>query len=218
MERIVNIFAVPHSHNDAGWLKTYDEYYDEMTKPILDHVTNLLINGPTRKFNWADISFFHKWWNEQTPEYQEKVRNIIDEERFVFIGAGWVMNDEALVNYKQMTLQMRLTLDWLNSTFGVRPTFGWQIDPFGLSSVTISVLYKLGYEGVVGNRISQYLKNQLAEKYGFNFYWKGHQVTRDPQESTILAHILQKHYGLGLNTLWSEEKVTHSKLVNFDEK
>ena len=198
------IHAVPHSHNDAGWLRSFQEYYDERTKHILTNVVNLLEKEPDKKFNWADIAFFHKWWNEQSPEIKNLVRRLVKEDRFIFIGGGWVMNDEALPSYKEMMLQMRLGLDFLQDNFGVRPNIGWQIDPFGHSAVTVAVLYKLGYDGFVGNRMSKTFKDKLSNEDGFNFYWQGHQVSEEKNETVLFTHILQKHYGLGLPNVWNE--------------
>lgn len=198
------IHSVPHSHNDAGWLRSFDEYYQETTKHILTNVINLLLNEDDKKFNWSDIAFFHKWWMEQDNSIKTKTRELVKNNRFVFMGGGWVMNDEALPSYKEVMLQMRLGLDFLQDEFGVRPNIGWQIDPFGSSTVTISVLHKLGYDGIVGNRMSQTFKNKLAKEDGFNFYWQGHQVSKNPEDATLFTHILQKHYGLQLPNVWNE--------------
>jgi hypothetical protein len=51
----LTIYAVPHSHNDAGWLKSFDEYYITWTKDILDHIIDILRYDKTKIFNWADI-------------------------------------------------------------------------------------------------------------------------------------------------------------------
>ena len=34
----VNVHFVSHSHMDAGWLRTYDEYYDHNVQYIFDSV------------------------------------------------------------------------------------------------------------------------------------------------------------------------------------
>lgn len=121
------------------------------------------------------------------------------------------MNDEALPAYKEAMLNMRLGLDFLRETFGVRPNIGWQIDPFGSSAVTVSLLHKLGYDGLVENRISKNFKNKLSAEDGFNFYWEGHQVSNDKSEASLFTHILQRHYNLP--DAWSENQVLYKNMA-----
>ena len=106
------------------------------------------------------------------------------------------MNDEALPSYKEVLLQMRVGLDFLKETFGIRPNIGWQIDPFGHSAVTPAVFHKLGYEVVIGNRVSDNLKNKMRTEVGYNFIWEGHQVDKDKNKDNVMAHILQFFYVL----------------------
>ena len=142
------------------------------------------------------MAFFHRWWQDQTEQHKIEVKKLVTDKQFIFIGGGWVMNDEALPSYKESMLQMRLGLDFLKETFGIRPNIGWQIDPFGHSTVTVSVLHKLGYDGLVGNRISQDFKDKMSKGDGFNFLWEGHQVSAKKEEATMFTHIIQHHYNL----------------------
>lgn len=180
---------------------------------ILTNVVNVLLAEPDKVFNWSDMAFFHKWWNEQNEEKQNDVRKLIKDKRFVFIGGGWVMNDEALPSYKESMLQMRLGLDFLRDTFGVRPNIGWQIDPFGSSALTVSVLNKLGYDALVENRISQNFKTKLSDKDGYNFYWEGHQVSKNKEDTNLFTHIIQRHYNLP--QYWSDSNFLFKNMQSY---
>ena len=47
---------------------------------------------------------------------------------------------------------------WLFETFGVRPTVGWQLDPFGHSAASAALLGRMGLDSLVINRINYNLK------------------------------------------------------------
>ena len=55
------------------------------------------------------------------------------------------MNDEATTHYNAIIDQMSIGLRFLSSTFGVRPSIGWQIDPFGHSSFQATAFSLVGY-------------------------------------------------------------------------
>jgi hypothetical protein len=78
----LKIHFVPHTHDDAGWLKTFDQYYigsqQHIQKAgvqyILDTVVTCLLQDANRTFSFAEIAFFERWWKQQSPETQSQVR------------------------------------------------------------------------------------------------------------------------------------------------
>ncbi len=47
------------------------------------------------------MGFFWRWWREQTDSMKNTVRQLVQEGRLEFINAGWCMNDEGNIIYKQ---------------------------------------------------------------------------------------------------------------------
>jgi lysosomal alpha-mannosidase len=140
---IINVHIVPHTHDDAGWLYTMDEYYygnnnmRKCVKCILDNMLISLAENDKRKFTYVEMSFFEKWFSSLEEIKKEEVRKLVKEKRLEFINGGWVMNDEAASNYQDIIDQMRLGLHFLEKEFQVRPRTAWYIDPFGHSKTNV---------------------------------------------------------------------------------
>ena len=106
------------------------------------------------------------------------------------------MADEACPDQASFLQNMQTGLRWLQETFGKRPRVGWQIDPFGLSAATPSLLAKLGFHGLVINRIGTSTEAELEKTQDLEFVWEGHPLGPDSTETELFTHVLQKsRYG-----------------------
>lgn len=70
----LKVFVVPHSHNDPGWIKTFDEYYDQQTKSILTNMLSHLSDNGDMTFIWAEISYFSRWYDNLSTDQMKKVK------------------------------------------------------------------------------------------------------------------------------------------------
>ena len=195
-KKTLTIHLIPHSHNDAGWLKPFEDYYQQDTKHVITNVLKMLKEDENKIFHWADSAFLMRWWKDQDEDTRNDLKKLARDNRFIFVNGGWVINDEALPSYKEALLQMRYGLDNLKNIFDKKPTIGWQIDAFGSSSVTVANLHKLGYDVLVENRISDEYKAKLRAGDGYSFQWEGHQVSKDKSDSNLLCYMLQFFYVL----------------------
>ena len=90
------------------------------------------------------------------PEKIAVVKQYIAEGRIGIAGGGWVMSDDVLVDFESYTRQMEAGHTFYREVLGVTDiNVGWQLDPFGHSSVTQAVFEKLGFEYLVLNRIDE---------------------------------------------------------------
>jgi len=64
------IHIVPHSHDDVGWLKTLDQYFDGTENGIqwtgvsdtINTVVDSLLQNPARRFVQIEMKFFSMWF------------------------------------------------------------------------------------------------------------------------------------------------------------
>jgi hypothetical protein len=94
---------VPHSHDDVGWKKTVDAYFDGSEKSAqwtnvnieLTTVMQALLENPERRFSEVEIKFFKMWWDNQSDQMKLDVKGLIANGQLELINGGWSMHDEA---------------------------------------------------------------------------------------------------------------------------
>ncbi len=57
-----------------GWLKTFERYYTDQTRHILNNMVERLEFYPKMRFIYAEMSFFSMWWNEIDSKMKERVK------------------------------------------------------------------------------------------------------------------------------------------------
>ncbi|KAH6760034.1 Glycosyl hydrolase family 38 protein [Perilla frutescens var. frutescens] len=197
----LNVHLVPHSHDDVGWLKTVDQYYvgsnntiqGACVENVLDSVVVALLRDPNRKFIFAEMAFFTRWWGEQSPEIQQVVRKLVDAGQLEFVNGGWCMHDEATTHYIDMIDQTTLGHQLIKSQFNKTPRAGWQIDPFGHSAVQGYLLgAELGFDSIHFARIDYQDRAKRKGDKSLEVIWQGSR-TFGPS-SQIFANAFPVHY------------------------
>ena len=89
----LNVHIVAHSHDDVGWLKTVDQYYEGSNRKgwhgweenqragvqyIIDTVVQELAWDPDKRFIQVETAFFWRWWREQDEETRQTVRELVE--------------------------------------------------------------------------------------------------------------------------------------------
>lgn len=200
-DKKLHVIIVPHSHNDPGWLMTYEEYFEQKTKNILDTIAESLSEKPTRKFVWAETSYFYLWWKQASPGMREKMRKLIVEtKQLEIVTGGWVMTDEANTHYYSTIEQMIEGHEWLKANVdkSINPKYGWSIDPFGHSSTMPYILKQMGFEGMLIQRIHYHFKKHLALTNDLEILWRQQWSPGSSKDTSILCHIMP-FYSYGIN-------------------
>uniref|UniRef100_A0A915L3E9 mannosyl-oligosaccharide 1,3-1,6-alpha-mannosidase n=1 Tax=Romanomermis culicivorax TaxID=13658 RepID=A0A915L3E9_ROMCU len=183
----LKVFVVPHSHCDPGWIKTFDEYYKEQTKHILDGMTEKLDAESRMKFIYAEISFFERWWRDAGEEKRQKVKNLIKSGQFEIVTGAWVMTDEANSHYFATIDQIIEGNQWVYNHLDFIPKNHWSIDPFGLTPTMAHFTKLAGLSSMAVQRVHYSVKKYLAMNKKLEFYWR--QLWNENQEQDMFCHI-----------------------------
>jgi hypothetical protein len=199
---------IPHSHCDAAYKKTFDEYYETEVRNVLNSILVAIPQDSLRRFVWAETIFLTRWWKDSRTTFAQRqlFQRLLIEGRIEIVNGGWVMHDEGITRYDTQIHQMTQGHDRLQQmlvdTIGrpnVSVVTGWQIDPFGPSPFTVHLHDWAGMDFLVLNRMPEYVKNSLKANKSLQFYWEPQSHDIFPQQNTtvtprILVHAMDTHY------------------------
>uniref|UniRef100_A0A8D1JK68 mannosyl-oligosaccharide 1,3-1,6-alpha-mannosidase n=1 Tax=Sus scrofa TaxID=9823 RepID=A0A8D1JK68_PIG len=168
----LQVFVVPHSHNDPGWLKTFDDYFREKTQYIFNNMVIKLKEDPRRKFMWSEISYLSKWWETIDLQKKDAVKSLLENGQFEIVTGGWVMPDEAGTHYFALIDQLIEGHQWLEKNLGVKPRSGWAIDPFGHSPTMTYLLKRAGFSHMLIQRVHYAVKKHFSLHKTLEFFWR----------------------------------------------
>uniref|UniRef100_A0A2M3ZE22 Alpha-mannosidase n=1 Tax=Anopheles braziliensis TaxID=58242 RepID=A0A2M3ZE22_9DIPT len=184
----LHVFVVPHSHNDPGWIQTFDEYYERSTKAIFTNMLRHLDENPGMRFIWAEISYFAHWYDRLAAEQKDTVKRLVKKGQLEFVTGGWVMADEANSHWYSVLLQLTEGQTWLKTRLNVTPISSWSIDPFGQSATMPYILKQSGFENLLIQRTHYIVKKNLALKKHLEFRWRQLWDTRG--DTDLFTHMM----------------------------
>ena len=169
---VCRVIIMPHSHTDPGWLKTVDGYFSSSTRAILDNVVDKLTQHTNMTFIWSEASYLWMWWEGAEPAARARLRALLDSGRLEVTTGGWVMTDEANVDFFSMVDQLVEGHEFMRSQLGVVPANSWSVDSFGHGGAFPHLLAKAGINNMVIMRIHYAWKEWLARFQKGDFLWK----------------------------------------------
>nr|KAF6501246.1 mannosidase alpha class 2B member 2 [Molossus molossus] len=187
----IRVFVVPHSHMDVGWLYTIKENMHLYVKDVYATVVQELTLSRHRRFISVEQEYFRLWWDYYASGKQKnQVHRLVASGRLEFVIGGQVMHDEAVTHFDDQILQLTEGHGFLYETFGVRPRFSWQVDPFGASATTPTLFALAGFNAHVISRIDYDLKEAMQKAQELQFVWRGSPSLAKRQE--IFTHVMDK--------------------------
>lgn len=183
----LEIIVIPHSHNDPGWKKTYQKYFDDQTTHILSKIVEKLHQYPDMTFIWVESCFLDKWWANQTLETREMFRSLVQSGRLEITSGMWVAPDEASPHYFALLDQMIEGHYWVKRNLGIVPESSLNFDQFGYSATMPYFAKKAGLKNVLIKRIHRGLKELFGKQQNLNFHWR--QFWDPEGKNDVFGHV-----------------------------
>jgi len=192
----LNIFLLPHSHDDPGWVRTSDQYFDFFVNDIYTTAVAALAEDSRRKFQAVEMIYFSKWYDGASPEQQQLAQTLVANGQLQFAVGGWAMPDEATTDYPDIIETMTTGHQWLLDTFGevARPRFGFQVDPFGASSAFAALSALMGFDGHIVARLNYFDKGWMQDNKQLEFVWRpdADWYAARGDDAAIFTHIMDQ--------------------------
>ncbi|WAR20911.1 MA2A2-like protein [Mya arenaria] len=183
----LDVIVIPHSHNDPGWKKTYQQYYEDQTSQILSLIVEKLYEYPDMTFIWVESCFLDTWWENQTVDTQQKFRALVKSGRLEITSGMWVAPDEASPHYFALLDQMIEGHYWVKKNLGVVPESSLNFDQFGYSATMPYFVKRAGLKNVLIKRIHRAVKELFGRENKLNFHWR--QLWDPSGKDDIFAHV-----------------------------
>jgi alpha-mannosidase len=178
------IYLVPHSHYDAVWALTKEDYFyinlDVIIKQALD-----LMERKDYRFLIEQTALFEEI-ERRNPYLFDRIAKFIKAEKIEIAGGEYLMADTMIPSGETLVREILFGKRYAKEKFGVDIPVMWGADSFGYNAQMPQIYKKSGY-------------NYFAFRRGVNkerpseFWWQGLDGTK------ILSHWMPLGYRAGLD-------------------
>lgn len=207
------VSAVGHAHIDSAWLWPVRETVRKVARTF-SNVLELMGNDPDFVFA-ASSAQQYAWLKESYPELFSRVRERIQEGRFVPVGGMWVEADTNMPGGEALARQFVAGKRFFMDEFGVEPLEAWLPDSFGYSASLPQIVAAAGSRWFLTQKISWNETNRMPHH---TFLWEGIDGTRlfthFPPVDTYNAELSAEELARAQRQ-YSEKGVANSSLVPF---
>ncbi len=197
-ERKDTIYLVPHTHYDAIWAFTKQDYFYINMLLILKEVVEL-IEKKDFKF-LVEQTFLLEEVERRYPELFAKITAHIKAGKIEVADGEYLMADTMLPNGETLVREILAGKQYVKEKFGLDVPVMWQADSFGLNAQLPQIYKKSGYKYVAFRR-------GIPENKPTEFLWEALDGTQ------ILSHWMPLGYRAGLDLTKLEESYAKLKSV-----
>ncbi|MCD6274560.1 MAG: glycoside hydrolase [Candidatus Aenigmarchaeota archaeon] len=193
------IYLVPHTHYDAIWIFTKEDYFYINIDLILKNVVDLLEKDKNYKF-LIEQTYLLEEVEKRYPGLFKKIVKYVKNKRIEIADGEYLMADTMLPQGETLIREIMFGKQFVKKKFGVDVPVMWQADSFGLNAQLPQIYRKSGYKYLAFRR-------GCPEKKPSEFIWEGLDGTR------IIAHFMPLGYRAGLNLEKLDENYKKLKKV-----
>ena len=160
--------AVGHSHIDSAWLWPKRETRRKVARTV-SNMLALMQRDP--QFIYAMSSpQQYAWLEEDHPDLFARVKQRIQEGRFIPVGGMWVESDGMLPSGESLTRQFTYGKRYYREHLGVDTTVVWEPDSFGYTGQFPQIARRAGMTSFLSQKISW---NDTTKFPHHTFDWQG---------------------------------------------
>jgi alpha-mannosidase len=194
------IFLVPHTHYDAIWVLTKEDYFYINIDLILRSVIRLLDKQRDYKFT-IEQTYLLEEVERRYPDLFSKIAKYVEDGRIEIADGEYLMADTMLPAGETLVREILLGKSYVKEKFGVDVPVMWQADSFGLNAQLPQIYRKSGYKYVAFRRGCPFRKPS-------DFIWEGLDGTRIP------SHFMPLGYRAGMDLSKLDEGYKELRLLS----
>jgi alpha-mannosidase len=163
-----NLSAVGHAHIDTAWLWPLAETRRKCIRTF-SSALRYMEDYPDFIFACSQAQQY-EWIEEEQPALFERIRQRVEEGRFIPAGGSWVEPDCNLPSGESLVRQFLFGQRFFQNKFGVTCTEFWEPDVFGYSAALPQILLGTGIRYFLTIKLSWNQFNRLPSN---TFWWEG---------------------------------------------
>jgi alpha-mannosidase len=194
------IYFVPHTHYDAIWVFTKEDYFYINIDLILRQVVKLLKTQKEYKF-LVEQTYLLEELERRYPRLFNKIAKYIKDGRIEIADGEYLMADTMLPHGETLIRQILYGKRYVKEKFGTGVPVMWQADSFGLNAQLPQIYRKCAYKYLAFRR-------GCPEKKPSDFIWEGLDGTK------IISHFMPLGYRAGMDLDRLDESYKELKEVS----
>ncbi len=189
----LTVYCVGNSHLDSAWLWRKSDSREKKIFATFSRNVFHLTKEPFPKYTFtANATVHYEWIKEDFPKLFEKIKNLVDLEKWEYVGGEYVETDCNIPNGESLIMQRLIGQRFYIKEFGAPASVAWMDDVFGWPNSIPQIFLKSGSKYFYTNKFCyseysiQYDEDSpnYAGKEKFPFF---HYLWESPDGSRVLC-------------------------------